>query len=208
MPAYRIQAPQALAVPLALAKTSLRVTHDLRDAEITAWLRGLILEAEQRTGQCFMQQKWRLELPYFASYISVPHPVISIDKFQYIDSAGVARDVTDADYVLLKGQFSTILVPKPNGYWPSTMYRGNFWSESESETHYEQQVYPTELLLNRLVLEVTAGYGTDPALMPEALTPYVLARLAENLDPVTRVYRNTAATQYVDRALDALKSYR
>ncbi len=202
MTKIRTVAPAVLAVTLADAKANLRVDADRTDMDdlITSWIRGVVSKAEHAIGQRLMTQTWQVRLDAFpgasfwrlgdacagslAQAIGLPHPVISVSSVKYLDPDGVEQTLAPAGYKLVRRNYESFLVPARGGNWPATAGE-----------------------LDSVVSTVVCGYGADPALTPENVRLFILAKLVEQFDPATRLERDTVQSAYLDGLLDACRSY-
>ncbi len=200
MTKIRTVAPTILAVSLADAKAALRIDGDDMDALVTIWAKGVIAVLEHETGQCMMEQTWEVRLPGFPGVpccsvgqpearqlvdeISLPHPVLSITSVNYIDQDGDTQPLAPAAYRINRTRFTTTLSPARGASWPAT-------AEDDAA----------------VVVVVKCGYGSTPDKTPEEVQLYILAKLAEQFDPATRMERDTVQSKFVDGLLDRCRSY-
>jgi uncharacterized phiE125 gp8 family phage protein len=202
MTKIRTIAPTVLAVTLADAKTSLRVDADMTDMDdlITSWIKGVVATAEHDIGQCLMEQTWQVRLDEFPGVschrlgdacsstiptaLALPHPVISVTSVKYLDLDGIEQTLAPAGYKPIRRAYESFLVPARGASWPATAGE-----------------------LDSVVVTVVCGLGTDPALTPENVRLYLLAKLAEQFDPATRLERDTVQSSYLDGLLDACRCY-
>lgn len=186
MTMIRTVAPTVMAVDIDLARASLRVDGDYLDALITAWVQGITRKLEHAVGQRFMDQTWEVRLPTFpggAEPIELPHPAKEILSAKYVDGAGDDQTLPGAAFKLRLGQYSSSLVPAP----------GSTWVAAESGVD--------------LVVTVRCGYGNTPAATPETARLFILGKLVEQFDPITRTERETIQSVYLDGLMDDLKTY-
>lgn len=200
MTMIRTAAPTVLAVSLDEAKQALRIDGNDMDALVTIWTKGVIADLEHETGQRMMEQTWEVRLPAFpgvqcwalgrpapdakAAEISLPHPVMTVTSVTYIDQVGTERVLADTEYRLNRSRYASTLSPARGGAWPAT-------AEDEKA----------------VVVVLKCGYGNTPAATPENVQLYILAKLVEQFDPATRMERDTVQSAFVDRLLDACRSY-
>ena len=176
----RIAPPTELPVSLALAKANMRVDGNDMDALITSWIKGIVAALEHEIGQCLIEQTWRVTADSFPAALSLPHPVMSVTSVKYFDVDGVEQTLDSAAYRLVKMRYRSELMLARGGSWPA----------------------------NRdVTVEVVCGYGPAPADVPENVQLYILAKLVEQFDPATRMERDTVQSAFVDRLLDACRSY-
>ncbi|NRR28887.1 hypothetical protein HSX11_01695 [Oxalobacteraceae bacterium] len=186
MTKIRTAAPTVLAVTLAEAKASLRVDADITDMDdlVTMWAKGVIADAEHLTGQRLMEQTWEVRLPCFPEAISLPHPVLTIQSVAYIDAAGADQVLAAPAYRLNRAAYASTLTPARGTSWPAT-------AEDDAA----------------VVVTLQCGHGNTPAATPDNFRLYILAKLAEQFDPATRMERNTVQSTYLDGLLDACCCY-
>lgn len=67
--------------------------------------------------------------------------------------------------------------------------------------------WPPTLADADVTVELACGYGAAPADVPENVQLYILAKLVEQFDPATRLERDTVQSAFVERLLDACRSY-
>lgn len=180
--AVRTQAPTVLPVTLDDAKISLRVDGSALDSLIRTWIAGVVRTLEHETGQCLMEQTWEVRLDGFPAEIKLPHPARSIESVVYRDPAGASVAMAPADYGLEVGRYRSCLYPV-SGTWPAVKTgRG------------------------AVVVTVKAGYGTTPDATPENAKLYILAKLADQFDPVTQSERSSRPSSFLEGLLDACRS--
>jgi uncharacterized phiE125 gp8 family phage protein len=200
MTKIRTAAPTVLAVSLEAAKDALRIDGNDMDTLVTIWTKGVIAELEHEVGQCMMEQTWEVRLPRFpgapcwslgqpaprqmAAEISLPHPVLSITSVSYIDADGAAQTLQPEAYRLNKARYTSTLSPARGTSWPAT-------AEDDAA----------------VVVVLQAGYGNTPDVTPDEVQLYILAKLAEQFDPATRLERDTVQSKFVDGLLDRCRSY-
>lgn len=180
----QITPPARLAVTLDQAKANLRVDGYDMDALITMWVEGIIAVLEHEIGQCLMRQTWQVTLDAFPLAIKLPHPVLDVTSVKYLDAAGIAQIVPPASYRLQSSAYATSLIPAKGMAWPSTCAD-----------------------VCNVVVDVVCGYGDVPAATPKNVQLYILAKLTEQFDPATRLERDTVQSNFVDRLLDACRTY-
>lgn len=180
----RIASPSIMAVTLDQAKKSLRIDGDDMDDLVTMWLMGVIADAEILTGQCLMQQTWEVHLDAFAGAISLPHPVISITSIKYLDTAGVEQTLAPNAYRIKRERYESSVAPVTGANWPETL----------DETH-------------AITVTVVCGFGNDPSATPAEFRLYILAKLAEQFDPVTRTERGSVQSEFINGLLDKCRCF-
>lgn len=192
--------PAVLAVKIDAAKAALRIDCDDLDALVTIWTEGVIGDLEHEIGQCLMEQTWEVRLAAFpgvscwqlgqpapgavAAPISLPHPVMTVTTVKYLDLDGVEQTMDAAAYRLNVARYTSTLTPARGGSWPAT-------AEDDAAVKITLQ----------------CGYGNDPVSTPKNVQLYILAKLAEQFDPVTRTERNTVQSTFIDGLLDRCRSY-
>lgn len=186
MTAIRTTAPTVLAVSLDDAKLAMRIDGSDLDALVTNWIKGVIADLEHETGLCLMSQGWTTTLDAFPTCaISLPHPVISITSVQYLDANGATQTLSSGAYRINRARYETTITPVTGTDWPAT----------QDET-------------GAVTIVTVNGVGTTDAATPANVKLYVLAKLVEQFDPATRLEnRDTPQSKYLDRLLDACRSY-
>lgn len=200
MTMIRTAAPAVLAVSLDEAKQALRIDGNDMDALVTIWTKGVIADLEHETGQRMMEQTWEVRLPAFpgvqcwalgqpapdvkAVEISLPHPVMAVTSVTYIDQVGTDRVLAESEYRINRSRYASTLSPARGATWPAT-------AEGEAA----------------VAVVVKCGYGSTPAATPEEVQLYILAKLAEQFDPATRMERDTVQSKFIDGLLDRIRSY-
>ena len=183
MTAIRITPPESLPVSLDTAKANMRVDGGDMDALITSWIKGIVAALEHEIGQCLIEQMWRVTLDCFPEAIKLPPPVMSVASVKYFDVDGVEQTLAPAAYRLWRARYQSHLMPVLGGAWPTTLAGAD------------------------VTVEVVCGYGAAPEDVPENVQLYILAKLVEQFDPATRLERATVQSAFVDRLLDACRSY-
>lgn len=174
-----------LAVDLADAREAIRMTETDLDAQLTLSIQGLAAEVESMTGQCLMEQGWRVTLDQFPApcvgeaVIELPHPAMAIQSVAYVDAAGANQTLAPEAYELVVERYRSYLSPAA-GSWPATAAR------------------PRAVKVN-----CTAGHGSDATKTPPVARQYILARLElEYCPPLNPVNR-----EFLDGMLDSLRCY-
>ena len=192
--------PELLPVSMELARKNLRVDGDELDELITTWVHGVTAALEHEIGQCLMPQTWLVTLDRFppaggeragwrqdsipVSAIDLPHPVLEVESLTYVDQAGAAQVLDPGAYVLRRARYESALVPTIGAAWPAVA--------AGSE----------------IAVRVRCGYGETSDSTPANVRLYILAKLVEQFDPVTRTERGTVQSAFIERLLDACRSYR
>lgn len=182
--AILITPPTELAVDLALIKKNMVIDGDYMDDVVTGWARGVISKLENEIGQCVMAQTWRVTLDAFAPEIVLPHPVISIVSVKYIDTSGVEQVLATADCRVRADRYESRLVPGRGTHWPATL------DDTDVVT-----------------IDVQCGYGTASTSTPPEIQLYIVHKMLEQFDPVTKVERDTPQSEFIDGLLDACRIY-
>jgi len=180
-------APTALAVSLADAKANLRIDGAYLDTVVDIWLRGVIRFAENHTERAFMDQTWRLTQDAFPPCGPIRlrrTPLQSVIHVKYYDVNDVLQTLNASVYqVDLESQPGTVM-PRPGQSWPATSKR-----------------------TNAVEIQFTCGYGPDSTALPDDLRLYILAKLNEQFDPLTRPDKVTVQTSFIDSLLDPFIIY-
>jgi uncharacterized phiE125 gp8 family phage protein len=200
MTKIRTAAPTVLAVTLEDAKMALRIDGSDMDVLVTMWTKGVIANLEHEVGQCMMEQTWEVRLPAFpgvpcwavgqpsprnlSAEISLPHPVMEVTSVSYIDIDGATQTLAPEAYRINRTRYTSTLSPARGGSWPAT-------AEDDAA----------------VVVVAQCGYGDAPEATPEEVQLYILAKLAEQFDPATRLERDTVQSKFVDGLLDRCRSY-
>lgn len=186
MTTRQIAPPAALAVSLVDAKNTLRIERDETafDAQLAIWIEGITGEAEHASGRKFVNRKMRVTLDGFPDAIRLSAPTFSVESIRFVDSQGAQQTLDPADYYADKVTEPGYIVPAAGRRWPATAPR-----------------------VNVVEVDYTAGYGPDGTTTPPGARLYILARLAEQWDPVTKEFKETVRSNFIGRLLDGLKVY-
>lgn len=176
--------PSVLPVTLADARTSLRVYGDALDGQIGIWVDGIVSVLEHETGQCLMEQTWQVLMSGFPDEIELPHPVMAIESVKYRAQGGAVTDLPEAEYLLVPKRYESKLIPAVDRTWPAT-------------APHPQAV----------IVTVRCGYGAAPEKTPKNAKLYILAKLADQFDPVTQSEKQTKQSIFIERLLDACRRY-
>lgn len=180
-----IRPPDQLAVALELARKNLRVDGDYLDDLITAWTEGIIEVAQHELGRSLIHQGRRITLDSFPAAIKLDRPpLVSVDSVKFYDVDGQLQTLNPAHYLSDKAKLPGWVVPAPGRSWPVTQGR-----------------------IGAVMVEYTCGYGPTPASVPKCVGLFILAKLAEQCDPATRLERDTVQSAFVDTLLDACRTY-
>lgn len=184
MSMMQITPAAVLAVDLSLIKKNMVIDGDYMDDIITGWARGVIATLEHKIGQCLMAQTWRVTRDAFAEEIILPHPVLGVVSVKYVDVAGAEQVLATDAYRVRASRYESVLVPARGERWPATL----------ADTDV-------------VVIEVQCGYGTTPAATPPDIQLYILAKMVEQFDPAAKAERDTTQSVFVERLLDARRTY-
>lgn len=179
-----IAPPTALAVDLDLIKKNMVIDGDHMDDIITGWARGVIATLEHEIGQCLMAQTWRVTLDAFTEEIILPHPVLGVVSVKYVDAAGAEQVLATDAYRVRTSRYASILAPGRGARWPATLADADV-----------------------VAIEVLCGYGTTSAATPPNVQLYILAKMVEQFDPAAKAERDTTQSVFVERLLDACRTY-
>ncbi|MEC9433878.1 MAG: head-tail connector protein [Pseudomonadota bacterium] len=118
--------PAAEPLTLEQAKAWLRVDGDDDDGVITALIKGARMEVEAFTRLRLITQTVEFTLAAFPGRIRIPTwPVQSVESVSYIDDAGEAQTMSDADWTLVTGRRPREIAPAYGLTWPSTRAHWN-----------------------------------------------------------------------------------
>lgn len=158
-----ITPPTALAVLMDEARVAARVDVDddgtsPLDAEIRRAIRTYTIEAEAETNRAIMEQTWRLTLDAFPAKFTLRRPpLLQVDHIKWRDVDGVQRTLDPQDYQVDGEREPGEIVLTPGRAWPATVHR-----------------------INAVEVQITCGYGADPALVPDDISGFILARVSEH----------------------------
>jgi len=175
--------PVALALTMAEAKQALRIEEDdtSLDMMIGIWIAGITAEAEAQTHCAFVNRGMRVTLDEFPDAVKLSAPTFSVESVSFLDPDGVMRTLAPADFYVDRVTVPGYIVPARGKAWPVT-----------------------EVHVNAVSVDYTAGYGPTAATVPPAVRLYILARLSELFDPAAREFKETQASVFVSRLLDGL----
>ncbi|KAB8042557.1 head-tail connector protein [Janthinobacterium aquaticum] len=179
-----ITPPSVLAVDLDMIKKNMVIDGDHMDDVVKGWATGVISKLEHELDQCLMAQTWRVTLDAFAPEIALPHPVLDIVSVKYFDPDGAEHLLPASGYRVRASRYASALVPGRGARWPATL------DDTDVVT-----------------IDVQCGYGTTSEATPDNVRLYILAKLVEQFDPITRTERDTVQSAFIDRLLDACKGY-
>jgi uncharacterized phiE125 gp8 family phage protein len=183
MTTRQIAPPALMAVTLADAKAQLRIDADdtALDSQLAIWIAGITAEAEHVTSRAFVNRPMRVTLDAFSGAIQLSTPTYSVESVKFVDANGQQHTLDPNDYDPDLVTEPGYVVPAPGRAWPATAAR-----------------------MNVVTVDYTAGYGPDATTVPAAARLYILARLAEQWDPVVKEFKQTARSSFVGRLLDGL----
>lgn len=186
--------PASLAVSMAMAKESLRIEQDdtSLDATITLWIKGITLQVQHKIGRALISQGFTATLDGFplrrcggAGAIRLDYPpIVSVDSIQFYDADNALQTLDPADYTVDTVSAPGYIVPAAGKAWPAAFAR-----------------------INAVTIPYRAGHGATSADVPENVQLYIVARLLEQFDPVTREFRDTVQSVFAARLLDACQVY-
>lgn len=180
-----ITPPTALAVSMAEARVAARVDLDADgssplDGEIARAIRTYTSEAEGETNRAIMEQTWLLTLDAFPAAIQLRYPpLLQVDHIKFYDVDGVQQTLHPDDFEVDAESEPAWIVPAPRRAWPATARR-----------------------IKAVEVQFTCGYGADPALVPDAISGFILARISEQFKTGAH-----ATNEYVTRLLWPEKVY-
>lgn len=186
MTTRQVSSPAVMAVTLADAKAQLRIDADdtAFDTQLVIWVAGITAEAEHATGRAFVNRSMRVTLDAFPDAIRLSAPTSSVESVKFVDVDGQEQTLDPIDYYVDKVTEPGYIVPASGRTWPATATR-----------------------VNVVVVDYTAGYGTDATTVPAGARLYILARLAEMWDPAVKEFKETVRSNFVGRLLDSLRVY-
>lgn len=182
----RTRAPEVIPVEIGLAAKNLRVDGDHLNDLITMWIEGITDELQHEIGQSVMRQGWEGSFPRFCREMPLPHPAIDVTSITYVDANSNRQSMDVSTVEIIRTEYASVLVPKPGYSWPAT----------------HGACRP-----GTVKIAVDAGYGDSPSDTPKCIRLYILAKLADQFDPVTQSDRGARQSAYVDRLLDSCRSY-
>lgn len=166
------------------AKQHLRVTHDDEDSYILSLIKMARRYCEQVQGRAYLTQTQVLQLDEFPILSDVPielpnPPLISITSIAYVDSAGDTQTWSSSYYTV-------DIRHEPGRVYPGYTY-----------------TYPSVRdQRNAVTITYTAGYGTNPASVPQEYRHAMLLMLAHWYE-----YRQPVlSTGTIQKVPDAAKS--
>lgn len=150
------------------ARTRVATLAGLSDEVVEAFISAARASLDGPSGylqRAIITQTWDMTLSEFPAngHIEIPLPPLqAIDSVSYVDSAGAASVMDEADYQLILGSPS-LLVPAYNITWPTL-----------GDVH------------NAVVVRFTAGYGYDGSSVPENIKIAIALRAGTMASTMTR----------------------
>jgi len=175
-----------MAVTLADAKDTLRIDQGdtAMDAQLAIWIAGITAEAEHETARAFVNRPMRVTLETFPDAIRLSSPTFSVESIMFVDANEQQQTLGPDDYYADTVTEPGYVVPARGKVWPATAAR-----------------------VNAVTVDYTAGYGPDATTVPPGARLYILARLAEQWDPLVKEFKETVKSNFVGRLLDGLRVY-
>lgn len=186
MTTRQVSPPAVMAVTLAEAKDTLRIDQSdtAFDTLLATWIAGITAEAEHDTGRAFVNRPMRVTLDAFPDAIRLSAPTYSVEGVTFIDTGNQPQTLDPADYYPDTVTEPAYVVPAGGKAWPATAAR-----------------------VNAVTVDYTAGYGPDATTVPPGARLYILARLAEQWDPLVKEFKETVKSNFIGRLLDGLRVY-
>ena len=168
--------PSTEPITLALAKSHLRVPHELDDTYITQCIRAARDIGERITERRFLTQTWKVYLDEFPGpgrEILVPYPPLqSVTSIGYVDENGDSQTWSASSYIVDTGQ-----------------------EPGRIRLAYGQ-VWPTPRLQPRAVtITFVCGYGADGDSLPPELLQTLLVELSRRYEFREPIITGTIATE-------------
>lgn len=176
--------PTELPVSIERARANMRIDGDYMDSFLRLWLEGVTTAAEDEIGQRLIRQTWEVREDAFPTVFYLPHPVLRVTSVAYLDVEGIEQVLQPAAYKLVPSRYQTRLAPARGASWPAT----------SPEPH-------------AVIVTVECGYGDTSEKVPANVQLYLLAKLVEQFDPVTRTERDTVQSLYIERLLDGCRTH-
>lgn len=159
---------QGPAISLEDVKDHLRITEDDRDSDLLLLIYAAENHIENYLGRSLINKGYRLKLDCFKQTIEIPKPpLVSVESIKYIDSDGNQQTVTASDYIVDADATPGRVVPAYGLSWPSA-----------------------RSIINAVEIEYTAGYGTTPDDIPDAIKhalKLLIGHFNENTEQTTVV---------------------
>lgn len=116
--------PDSEPITLEEAKTHLRVEQDYEDDDsyITSLIAAARRYTEERTGNIFHRQTWKLALDRFpcGAIVLRKRPVVDVNAISYIDGDGVLQTLNASLYQVDLNGFLARVAPAYGQSWPTT----------------------------------------------------------------------------------------
>lgn len=143
-------------VSLEEAKAHLRVDTDDENALIEGYVVAATQHVENATGRALITSSWRYTTDYFPvageTLFLGRAPLIAVQTVKYIDTAGGLITWSSSDYIVdTSGWAGGEIALAYSKFWPTTRY-----------------------VRNAITVDFTAGYGSDPSLVPAPLKAAVM----------------------------------
>lgn len=191
MPLILETAPANEPVTLEEVKAHMRVDHDDEDARIADFIRAATSRFDGRDGSlglCLITQGWKLTLDRFSPEISIPLPPCqSVDAIRYIAADGTAKTLAASGWrVFGLGAPNARIRPAEGKDWPATRYQPD-----------------------AVTISFTAGFGNDPADIPEPIRAAIKMRAGHLYEHREGVTLGTGfMTETPDGTEDLVRNYR
>lgn len=161
MNAFPRRAGAPAALPISLADVLLHLKEDADSGSNDDYVLALIETARQtcedRTERTLITTPWVLTLDGFAEALPLRQPpLVAVQSIQFIDEAGVLQTLDPVDYQVDAVSEPGYVVPAFEKTWPAT-----------------------RPVINAVRVSYTAGYGSDPALIPKPLRQWMLLAIGE-----------------------------
>ena len=160
-----VSGPATPLVALADAKAFLRVTSSAEDDIVTALVQAATdyMDAESGIlGRALITQRWQLTLPYFPArgHVDLPVPKVQqVTGITYYDEDNAQQTLsTDVYRLTVNGEIACIDLEEGES-WPATYARAD-----------------------AVAIQYDAGYGDDPADVPQAIRTAALMMVAQWYD--------------------------
>lgn len=176
-----VLAPVKEPITLEEARLFLRAEENAaEDALINNLIKSARFGVESFTGRALITQTWKEVYPTWPKFFLVPKaPLISVSSIKYFDSTGILQ-------TLAADQYRVVISTES----PGEIFRG-----------YEVTWPDVYNVPDAITLEFIAGFGTEPADVPEAI------RTAMQLS-VSHFYDNRGGEELPGAVAAALQPYR
>ena len=184
MSATLLSGPAAEPVSLAEVKQRLRLTNDDEDAVLTALIEAARTHIEDATGLILIEQKWRVSLDEWPErgIVFLPFwPLLSVEKVTLYDD-------TDQSRILLPSLYHVRKHSRP------------------AKLHLQRSPLASVGAINRIEIDVAAGYGSAPKDVPSPLRQ-ALFMIIDYWFEVRGVAGNTAEFGIPLSALEVMQPY-